>query len=88
MTVSSRAMPRDDRASFLARALKTLQGNVESAGPAVAASYTLIGAICLLGGIGYALDVRYGTAPMFVVTGLVLGVVVGLYHLAKILWRR
>lgn len=78
----------DDRASFLARTLKTLQANVESAGPAVAAGYTLIGAILLLGGIGYAIDARYGTAPAFVASGLCLGVAVGLYHLAKILLKR
>jgi F0F1-type ATP synthase assembly protein I len=59
-----------------------------SAGPAMTASYTLLGAILLLGGIGYALDSRLGTSPAFVATGLVLGVVVGLYQLAKMLWRR
>lgn len=68
--------------------LKTLQANTQSAAPAVAASYTLLGAILLLGGIGYALDVRFGTTPVFVVTGLLLGVAAGLYSLAKILWRR
>lgn len=89
MTVSSRAMPRDDdRASFLARVLKTFQANVESAGPAAAGSYTLIGSIFLLGGIGYFVDARYDTSPAGVVTGLLLGVAAGLYHLAKMTWRR
>jgi F0F1-type ATP synthase assembly protein I len=88
MTVVSRAMPEPDRTSSLARAMKALQANVTSAGPAVAASYTLLGAILLLGGIGYVVDSRFGTSPAFVVTGLVLGVVVGLYQLAKTLWRR
>jgi F0F1-type ATP synthase assembly protein I len=81
-------MPDSERESALARATKALQANMTTAGPAVSASYTLLGAILLLGGIGYALDARFGTAPAFVATGLLLGVVVGLYQLAKVLWRR
>jgi len=81
-------MPEPERTSSLARALKALQVNMTGAGPAVGASYALTGAILLLGGIGYVLDGRYDTSPVFVVTGLVLGVVVGLYQLAKMLWRR
>ena len=88
MMVASRAVPEPDRTSSLARAMKALQANMTSAGPAVAASYTLLGAILLLGGIGYVVDSRFGTSPAFVATGLVLGVVVGLYQLAKTLWRR
>lgn len=68
--------------------MKALQVNMVSAGPAVAASYTLLGAILLLGGLGYALDARFGTTPVFVVGGLLLGVAAGLYQLAKTLWRR
>lgn len=81
-------MPEPDRTSSLVRALRAMQANMTSAGAAAGASYALIGAIVLFGGIGYALDARYGTSPAFVVTGLVLGVVVGLYQLAKMLWRR
>jgi F0F1-type ATP synthase assembly protein I len=54
----------------------------------VAASYTLIGSIVLLGGAGYALDWWLGTAPWLLVTGLLSGVVVGLYELAKMVWRQ
>lgn len=81
-------MPDSKRESSVTRALKALQVNMTSAGPAASASYTLLGAILLLGGIGYALDIRFGTAPTFVATGLVAGVVVGLYQLAKVMWRR
>lgn len=78
----------DNRASFLARTLKSLQANVEGAAPAAAAGYALLGSILLLGGIGYALDARFGTTPWLVVSGLLLGVTVGLYNLARTLWRR
>ena len=37
------------------------------------ASYTLIGAIMLLGGIGYAIDRWRGTSPWFLLGGLLLG---------------
>lgn len=81
-------MTEPDRTSSLSRAMKALQTSVSGAGPAAAASYTLLGAILLLGGLGYLLDERFGTAPAFVAGGLVLGAVVGLYQLAKTLWRR
>ena len=51
------------------------------------ASYTLIGAIVLLGGIGYALDEWRGTSHWFLFGGLILGLVVGFYELARTLWR-
>lgn len=70
-----------------ARALKALQTTISRSGPAAMVSYTLIGAIVLLGGIGYAIDEWRGTAPWFLVGGLVLGLIVGFYELAKALWR-
>ena len=51
-------------------------------------SYTLIGAIVLLGGIGYWLDEWRGTSPSFLLGGLFIGLIVGFYELANALWRR
>lgn len=51
-------------------------------------SYTLIGAIILLGGIGYAIDLWQGTSPWGLFVGLILGLIVGFYELAKTLWQR
>ncbi len=65
-----------------------MQESVRKAGPAAAASYTLIGAIILLGGIGYAIDEWRGTSPWFLLGGLLLGIVVGFYELAKTVWRQ
>jgi F0F1-type ATP synthase assembly protein I len=78
------SVPNDTE--FLARSIRYLQENIRRSGPAAAASYTLIGAIILLGGIGYALDEWWGTSPWFLVGGLVLGVVVGFYELARTVW--
>ena len=73
---------------FLARSLRSLQENLRRAGPAAAAGYTLMGAILLLGGIGYALDAWRGTSPWFLLAGLLLGLVVGFLELAKIVFRK
>ena len=78
-------MPDDD---FLARSLRYLQENVRRSGPAAAASYTLIGAILLLGGIGYAIDEWRGTSPWGLLIGLLVGLLVGFYELAKTVWHR
>ena len=81
-------MARKDPTSLLAQSTRALQENAERAGPAAGASYTLIGAIVVLGAIGYALDSWRGTAPWFLVGGLLLGVVVGMWELAKVVWRK
>ena len=77
----------DDK-DFLARSFRYLQDNVRRSGPAAAASYTLIGAIILLGGIGYAVDEWRGTSPWFLLGGLLLGLIVGFYDLAKTVFGR
>lgn len=81
-------MPENDPGLFLARSLKYLQENLRRAGPAAAAGYTLMGAILLLGGIGYALDAWRGTEPWFLLAGLLLGIIVGFWELAKIAFRK
>jgi len=69
------------------RALSDVPDVVARSGPAVAAGYTLIGAIVLLGGIGFAMDRWQGTSPWFLLGGLLLGLIVGFYELAKTMWR-
>ena len=54
---------------------------MNQAGPAASASYSLIGGIILLGGMGYAVDRWLGSAPWGVFVGLALGIVVGFYEL-------
>jgi F0F1-type ATP synthase assembly protein I len=70
------------------RSAESFQDNVRRAGPAAGASYTLIGAIVLLGGIGYMVDRWQGTGPWGLLAGLLLGLVVGFYELAKVVWHR
>jgi F0F1-type ATP synthase assembly protein I len=70
------------------KAAKSLQENVTRSGSAAAVSYTLIGAIILLGGLGYGFDRWRGTSPWGTFIGLMLGIVVGFYELIKTTWRR
>ena len=81
-------MPEDNRGPSLARSLTFLQENLRRSGPAASAGYTLIGAIVLLGAVGYGLDEWQGTSPWFLLGGLLLGIVVGFYELAKVVWHK
>lgn len=68
--------------------LNYLQKMLKQAGPAMAASYTLIGAIILCGGVGYWIDKKYGTAPWCLLGGLLLGLIVGFYDIIKVTFKK
>ena len=65
-----------------------LQHSLQNAGSFAAASYTLVGAIVLIGGIGYFADGWFESSPWLLIIGLLLGIVVGFYELARVVWRR
>ena len=54
----------------------------------MAVSYGLIGAIILFGGIGYVFDTLFGTGPWLLVSGLVLGIVLGFVGLGEFMTHR
>ena len=81
-------MPDEDRSTSLEQSIEAFQETVRKSAPAAMGSYSLIGAILLLGGIGYAVDLWRGTSPWFLLGGLVLGLVVGFYELAKDEFKR
>ena len=70
------------------RAVDQFQENVAKAAPVAGVGYTLIGAILLLGGIGYAIDRWQDTTPWWMLGGLALGLIVGFYELARAVWPR
>jgi F0F1-type ATP synthase assembly protein I len=74
--------------TFLTQSLRQTQENLRQAGPAAMVGYTLLGAIIMLGGIGYAVDAWRGTSPWFLLAGLLLGVIVGFVELAKVIWHK
>jgi F0F1-type ATP synthase assembly protein I len=81
-------MPRKQWGGPLARSAQAFQDNLRRSGPAAGASYTLIGAIVLFGGIGYGIDQWQDTAPWGLFIGLMFGLVVGFYELARTVWGR
>lgn len=81
-------MADEEQGPLLARSLRYMQETLRKSGPAAVAGYTLLAAIMVLGGIGYALDAWCGTSPWFLVAGLLLGIIVGFAELAKIIWRK
>ena len=81
-------MPDDEQGLFLARSLRYMQETLRKSGPAAVAGYSLLAAIMVLGGIGYAIDAWRGTSPWFLVAGVFLGVIVGFFELAKTIWRK
>lgn len=78
----------DERTSKVVEALKTLTAGSQPVSPAAASAYALTGSIGFFGVLGYAFDRWRGTGPTGVAVGLILGMIVGLYILAKELWHR
>ena len=54
----------------------------------MSASYMLIGSILGLGLLGYFLDQWFKTSPWLSVCGLLLGVAIGIWELARVSLRK
>ncbi len=72
--------------NFLAESFRFFQKVVNQAGPAAGASYTLIGAVLSLSLVGYFLDKYFNSDPWLLFVGILLGLIVGFYELAKSIW--
>ena len=55
---------------------------------AIGASYSIIGALALFGVGGFWLDRHRGNENFWLIIGLILGVVVGLYELSKVILKK
>ena len=60
----------------------------ESLQKAIGASYSILGALALFGIGGYWLDRYEGNENFWLIIGLLLGVVVGMYELAKFILKK
>jgi F0F1-type ATP synthase assembly protein I len=80
-------MAKKNRSFSYSRSAKSLQENATRAGSAAGASYTLVGAILVLGAIGYAIDKWLDSSPWGLIIGLALGTIVGFYDLVKTTWH-
>ena len=64
---------------------KNLQNGLQKA---IGASYSVLGSLALFGIGGYWLDRQGGSESFWLMIGLLLGVVVGLYQLSKYILKK
>ena len=81
-------MGGNTRKGGLVESLKALNESAVRSGPAAMASYTLIGAIVMFAGLGYALDSWLGTSPWLLIGGLAVALLFGFLQLALVVWRQ
>jgi F0F1-type ATP synthase assembly protein I len=74
---------RDERVTMDRNAVEAMQANLDRNETVIFASYGLIGAILLLGGIGFAADHYLGTQHSFLIAGLIVGLCLGFYQLVR-----
>ena len=55
---------------------------------AIGASYSILGALALFGFGGYWLDRQRGNENFWLIIGLLLGVIMGMYELAKYILKK
>ena len=64
------------------------QNSRESLQKAIGASYSVLGALALFGIGGYYLDRYRGNENIWLIIGLLLGVIIGMYELAKYILKK
>jgi F0F1-type ATP synthase assembly protein I len=74
---------RDERVTMDRNAVEAMQANLDRNETIIFASYGLIGAILLLGGIGFAADRYLGAQHSFLIAGLIAGLCLGFYRLVR-----
>jgi F0F1-type ATP synthase assembly protein I len=70
-----------------AGAVESMQKNLRRGEPAIFASYALIGAILLMGAAGFVADRYLSSGPWGLLAGLLVGLCIGLYAVARVLRR-
>jgi F0F1-type ATP synthase assembly protein I len=73
---------------FVRGATKSLKENLDRGEPVIVASYSIVGAILLLGGAGYLVDRWLETLPWFSLAGVSVGLCVAFYALIRAARRR
>lgn len=76
---------RNERSPEDGDTVGAMQANLDRGKPEILASYALIGAILLLGGVGFLADRYLGTSPWCLLAGLAVGLCVGFYRLSQVL---
>ena len=63
---------------------KSFQNIVKQSGPAAAASYGLIASVLIFTYFGWIIDRKIDSSPFAILIGMLLGVIIGFYHLIKV----
>ena len=69
---------------FFARSTQSFEDSVDRSAPAFFAGYGLVGALLLLGAIGYVLDRWLGATEWLLSAGLVAGLMLGFVGLLQV----
>ena len=63
---------------------KSFQNIAKQSGPVAAASYGLIASILIFTYFGLIIDRKIDTSPIAILIGMLLGIIIGFYHLIKV----
>ena len=66
---------------------KSFQNIAKQSGPAAAASYGLIASILIFTYFGWIIDRKIDSSPFAILTGMLLGMIFGFYHLIKVVGK-
>jgi F0F1-type ATP synthase assembly protein I len=77
-----------DDNKFFARSTQSFEDTLDRSAPAFFASYGLVGAILLIGAIGYVLDWWLGTTEWLLSAGLAASLMLGFFGLLRMSRRQ
>ena len=63
---------------------ESFQNIAKQSGPAAAASYGLIASILIFTYFGWIIDRKIDSTPFAILIGMLLGMIIGFYHLIKV----
>lgn len=73
---------------FLSRVFEILSKTLRDAGPYLTASYVMVGSVLGMALLGFFLDRWLGTEPWILLVATLTGLVVGLYEMARIVFKK
>ena len=62
---------------------KSFQNIVQQSGPVASASYGLIASILIFTYLGWIIDKNIDSSPFAILIGMLLGMIIGFYHIIK-----
>ena len=74
----------ENNRAFFTQVFTLIAKILKESGPYMTASYTMIGAVVGLSLLGYYADRWLNTTPWLLILGVILGLVVGFYEIAKV----